>query len=154
AATTLQLVAENRLQLDDRISRWLGRNDWFSRVPNGSEITIRMLLNHTSGIPDHVVNHAFIDAVFASPNRVWKPDELVRYILDQPPQSRAGIEHHYTDTNYILLGMVIESVTGSAYYAELKRRILDPLGLRHTVPNDTRRIPGLVQGYTGGAKRS
>ena len=154
AATTLQLVAERRLQLDDPISKWLGRSNWFDRLPNASEITVRMLLNHTSGVPDHVVNHAFIDEVFASPDRVWRPDELVRYILDQPAQSRAGAEQHYTDTNYILLGMVIESVTSSTYYVELKRRILDPLGLRHTVPSDRRRIPGLVQGYSGGAKRS
>jgi CubicO group peptidase (beta-lactamase class C family) len=148
AATILQLAAERRLDLDDPIRKWLGRNNWFGRLPNASSITVRMLLNHTSGVPDHVVNHAFIDDVFASPNRVWRPDELVRYILDQPAQSRAGAEHHYADTNYILLGMVIESATSSNYYAELKRRMLDPLGLRHTVPSDRpnfRTRPGLLR---------
>jgi D-alanyl-D-alanine carboxypeptidase len=154
AAIIMQLVAENRIQFDDHISKWLGRNDWFSRLPNGHDITVRMLLNHTSGIPDHVVNHKFIDAVFASPDRVWKPEELVGYILDAKPQSPAGVAFHYTDTNYVLLGMIIESVTGSSYYSELDRRILQPLGLRHTVPNNQRRIPGLVQGHSGGAKRS
>ncbi len=154
AAIILQLVAENRIQLDDHISKWLGRDHWFSGLPNGPEITVRMLLNHTSGIPDHVVNPKFVDAVFASPNRVWRPEELVDYIVGAKPLSPAGAEFHYADTNYILLGMIIESITSSSYYAELDRRILSPLGLRHTVPNDRRRIPGLVQGYSGGFKRS
>ena len=154
AAVVLQLVSEGRVRLDDPISTWFGKDAWFARLPNHSGITVRMLLNHTSGLPDHVTKRAFIHDVLADPNRVWKPEELVGYILDDPPQAAPGAEFHYTDTNYIVLGMIIERVTGATYYAGLEHRILGPLKLRDIVPNDNRRVPGVVQGYSGGLERS
>jgi D-alanyl-D-alanine carboxypeptidase len=154
AAIILQLVSEGRVRLDDPIRTWFGSEPWFARLPNHSDITVRMLLNHTSGLPDHVTERPFIRAVLDAPDRTWKPEQVVGYILDHPPQSAPGAEFHYTDTNYILLGMIIERVTGATYYGELKRRILDPLKLRDIVPNDGQRVPGVVQGYSGGLERS
>jgi D-alanyl-D-alanine carboxypeptidase len=154
AAIILQLVDEGRSQLDAPISTWFGKDAWFARLANHSDITVRMLLNHTSGIPDHVTQPAFVHAVLDAPDRVWKPEECVAYILDHPPQSRAGAEFHYTDTNYILLGMIIERIKHDTYYGELQRRLLGPLKLTDIVPNDRRRVPGVVQGYSGGLERS
>jgi D-alanyl-D-alanine carboxypeptidase len=154
AAIILQLVDERRLQLDDHISTWFGKDAWFLRLPNHSDITVRMLLNHTSGIPDHVIQPPFVHAVLDAPDRVWKPEELVAYILDRPPLSPPGTTFHYADTNYILLGMIIERITGATYYEELERRLLRPLKLDDIVPNDRRRVPGVVQGYSGGLERS
>jgi D-alanyl-D-alanine carboxypeptidase len=154
AAIILQLVSEGRLRLDDPIGTWFGHDRWFAGLPNHSGITVRMLLNHTSGLPDHVTERAFIHDVLAEPTRVWKPEELVGYILDHPPQSAPGAEFHYTDTNYILLGMIIERVTGATYYAGLEHRILGPFNLRNIVPNDSLHVPGVVQGYSGGLERS
>ena len=154
SAVVLQLVSEGQFRLDEHISKWFERDPWFGHLPNGSATTIRMLLNHTSGIPDHVTERGFIRDVLAAPDRVWKPEEMVKYILDARPLAPAGTAFHYTDTNYILLGMVIERVTGSSYYAELQRRILDPLELRNVVPTDRLRVPGVVQGYSGGLERS
>src|SRR5581483_142876 len=93
-------------------------------------------------------------AVLEEPTRVWKPEELVGYVLDDPPESAPGAAFHYTDTNYILVGMIIERVTRSTYYSELERRLLGPLHLRDIVPNDRQRVPGVVQGYSGGLERS
>jgi D-alanyl-D-alanine carboxypeptidase len=154
AAIALQMVSEGRIELDDPISTWFGGEPWFPRLPNGHAITLRMLMNHTSGIPDHVSERAFMRDVLAAPDRVWKPEELVSYILGDSAQFPAGTAFHYTDTNYILLGMIIERVTGSTYYAELRRRLLEPLQLRDIVPNDRKRITGVAQGYSGGLERS
>ena len=88
----------------------------------------------------------------ADPDRVWRPAELVAYVLGGEPLFPPGQGWSYADTNYILLGMIIEKCTGRTYYAELARRILKPFGLADTVPADRRRIPGLVCGYAG--KRS
>lgn len=154
AAIVMQLVGEGRLRLDDPIGTWFNKDPWFPRLPNHAGITVRMLLSHTSGIPDHVIEPAFIHAMLDHPDRVWKPEECVAFILDHAPMSAPGVAFHYTDTNYILLGMIIERVTGSSYYSELERRILKPLGLHDIVPNAGRHVPGVVQGYSGGLERS
>ena len=154
AALVLQLVAEGKIGLDDPLARWFGDDPWFSRLPNGTTATVRMLLDHTSGIPDHVIERQFIRDLLAAPARVWKPEELVAYVLDAKPYGPAGSAFHYTDTNYILLGMIIERATGTPYYALLERRLLRPLHLGGIVPNDRMRVPGVAQGYSGGLERS
>ena len=134
SAVALQLVGEKKLELDTRISRWFGEDEWFSRLPNGSQITVRMLMNHTSGIPEHVLLPEFGTAAAENPDRVWKPLELLEYILGKEPIFAAGQGWAYADTNYIVLGMILEKVTGRPYYEELERRILQPLNLEDTVP--------------------
>ncbi|MET0397523.1 MAG: serine hydrolase domain-containing protein [Longimicrobiaceae bacterium] len=147
AALAMQLAAEGRLELDAPVSRWLGGEPWFARVPNAGGITVRMLLNHTSGIEEHVENTAFQAAIRADPDRVWEPAELVAYVLGRPALFPAGEGWSYADTNYILLGMVLERITGTPFYAEADRRFVKPLGLAATGPSDRRVLPGLVPGY-------
>ena len=89
-----------------------------------------MLLAHTSGIPEHIQVTAFQDALAADPFKVWKPAEMVAYVLDAKPLFPAGSSFSYADTNYILVGMIIERITGRTYYEVLDERILKPLGLR------------------------
>ena len=149
AAVALQLVHERRLDLDAPISRYLGREAWFSRLPNGTGITVRMLMNHTSGLVRYEFQEAFTRDLTASPDRSWKPAELLRYILDSTAPFAPGAGWEYSDTNYIVLGMIIETVTGKSLNDEIARRVLVPLRLAHTVPSDRRIIPGLVQGYAG-----
>ncbi|HEV3471524.1 MAG TPA: serine hydrolase domain-containing protein [Pyrinomonadaceae bacterium] len=149
AAVALQLVGEKKLALDDRIEKYLGREGWFARLPNARDITVRMLLNHTSGLVRYEFKEQFTRDLAADPDRVWKPEELIAYVLDTRPPFAAGAGWEYSDTNYIVLGMIVERVTGGRYYEEVRRRLLRPLGLARTVPSDGRRIPGLVQGYAG-----
>ncbi|HKQ74855.1 MAG TPA: serine hydrolase domain-containing protein [Blastocatellia bacterium] len=147
SAVTLQLVDEGKLDLDDRIEKWLGKEPWFDRLPNGRQITLRMLMNHTSGIREHVLNNDFIKALREQPDRIWKPEELIAFILDSKPLFEAGGGWSYADTNYILVGMIFERVSGRTVYGEVERRILKPFKLKDTTPSDSRVIPGLIPGY-------
>ncbi len=148
-AVALQLVQEKRLALTDRIERWFAAADWFSRLPNAREITVRMLMNHTSGLARYELDERFSADLTQEPERVWRPEDRLAYVLDAEPPFAAGRGWQYSDTNYIVLGMIIERVTGAPYYEEMRRRLLVPFKLRDTVPSDSRSVPGLVQGYAG-----
>ena len=148
SAIMLQLIQEGKANLSDKIDHWFGAENWFYRLPNAGDITLRMLMNHTSGIPDHIENRRFIAARRQNPERFWSPQELVMTILDAPPLFPAGKGWAYSDTNYILVGMIIEQITHAAYYDELSRRILRPLRLDDTSPSNKKVISGLISGYT------
>lgn len=149
AAVALQLVYEKKLGLDDKIEKYLGGEKWFARLPNARDITVRMLMNHTSGLVRYEFKEQFTKDLTSNPDKVWKPEELIAYLFDTKPPFAAGKGWDYSDTNYIVLGMIIERLTKSAYYDGVKRRLLKPLKFNHTVPSDSRVIPGLVQGYAG-----
>lgn len=125
----LQLEAEHKLSLDDTVDRWLpgvvnkNGND-------GKKITIRQLLNHTSRIPDYLGDTG-VSASYAAdlnPNRSWTPQQLVDIATSKAPLKDFG----YSNTNYVLAGMVIKAVTGNDPATEVKNRIIDPLGLKNT----------------------
>jgi D-alanyl-D-alanine carboxypeptidase len=149
SAVALQLIHEGKLSLDDRISKYLGREPWFARLPNANDITVRQLMTHTSGLVRYEFQPKFTADLRAQPMKVWTPEERLAYILDSPPPFAAGAGWEYSDTNYIVLGMIIERITGTTYYAELRRRVLEPLGLRNTIPSDRADLPGVVNGYAG-----
>lgn len=148
AAAILQAVQDGKINLDDKIEKWLGREAWFNRLPNSKGITLRMLMNHSSGIPEHVLDKQFIEALKKNPDRVWKPEEMLEYIFDKPPLFAANKGWSYADTNYIVAGMIFERATKKILYDEVTQRILRPLELKYTVPSDRRIIPGLVNGYS------
>jgi D-alanyl-D-alanine carboxypeptidase len=149
AATALQLVKEGRIGLDDKIEKYLGREPWFPRLPNAKDITIRQLMNHTSGLVRYEFKDQFTKDLTANPDKVWKPAELVSYLLDEKAPFEPGKGWDYSDTNYIVLGMIIEKVTGRKFYDEANRRLLKPLKLSDTIPQDGPRLRGVVQGYAG-----
>ncbi|HEY8458834.1 MAG TPA: serine hydrolase domain-containing protein [Blastocatellia bacterium] len=149
AAVALQLVQERRLRQDDKIEKYFAGEKWFARLPNAREITARMLMNHTSGLVRYEFKEQFTKDLTANPDKRWRPEELVAYILDAAPPFAAGQGWEYSDTNYIVLGMIIERVTKSSYYEQARRRALKPLKLTRTLPSDSRVIPGLIQGYAG-----
>ena len=149
AAVAVQLVREGRLDLDARVSRWLGSEPWFERLPNAADVTVRHLLTHTSGIQRYEFKPAVTELLTREPDKVWTPEERVGFVLGDTPPFRAGEGWEYSDTNYILVGMLIERITGRDLHAEIRRRILEPHGLRNTVPSDRRDVPGVVQGYAG-----
>ncbi len=149
AATALQLVKDGKIGLDDKVEKYLGGEPWFARLPNAKEITVRQLMNHTSGLVRYEFKDTFTKDLTANPEKVWKPAELVSYLLDEKAPFEAGKGWDYSDTNYIVLGMIIEKVTGKRFYDEANRRVVKPLKLNDTVPQDGPRIKGLVQGYAG-----
>ena len=138
ATVVLQLVAEGRLSLQDSLQRWLP-----GILPYGEQVTIRQLLNHTSGVPH---NWATVEqTLYRSPGgrfRVWTPRKLVALVADQPPDFPPGTAWSYSNTGYLLLGLVVEAASGSALGQELHRRILGPLGLHGTsFPGTSSGIP-------------
>lgn len=148
AATMLQLAAEGKVNLDDKIDHWFKAEPWFPKLPNSNDITVRMLLNHSSGIPDHADDEKFFKALAANPDRTWKPEDLLAFVPGKKALFPAGKGFSYSDTNYILVGMIIERVAGQTLFDEVRRRFLKPLKLEHTVPQEGRVIPGLVNGYS------
>lgn len=149
AATALQLVSEGKISLDDKVEKYLGNERWFGRLPNAKDITVRQLMNHTSGLVRYEFKEKFTTDLTANPTKVWRPQELLAYLLDEKAPFEAGKSWDYSDTNYIVLGMIIEKVTGRKFYDEAIRRLVKPLKLTNTIPQDGLRLKGVVQGYAG-----
>jgi D-alanyl-D-alanine carboxypeptidase len=145
ATLVLQLVAEGKLRLEESVDRWLP-----GLVPNGSAITIRELLNHTSGLFDYPGDEGFVSAVIADPAREWSPRELVRIATAHAPLFPPGTGWSYSNTNYVLLGLVVEAATGKPIDQQLRERIFDPLTLSATsFPAGTEIEGDHAQGYIG-----
>jgi D-alanyl-D-alanine carboxypeptidase len=143
ATIVLQLAAEGRLSLDDAVERWLP-----GLVPGGRAITLRALLNHTSGLYDYTDDPAFVAARIADPGREWSPRELVAVATSHAPKFPTGTGWWYSNTNYVLLGLVIEAVTGRTLADELRTRIFEPLGLASTsFPTGTDIAPPFAHAY-------
>lgn len=145
ATVVLQLAQEGTLSLDDSVERWLPR-----LLPNGDQITIRQLLNHTSGLYDYLNDPAFDETVFRDPHRVWYPAELVRYAVQRGTYFAPGAGWFYSNTNYIVLGMIVERVSGQSLASNIRSRMLNPLKLKHTFFESAEPMPaGIVHGYVG-----
>jgi len=117
-ATAVALAHEGALNLDIPIARWLGKQRWFTRLPNHDAITLRHLLTHTSGLPDHVHLESFATELshkWREKDNPFPPEALIRFILDLPSLFEAGKGWAYTDTGYILVGLVIEKATLRRY---------------------------------------
>jgi D-alanyl-D-alanine carboxypeptidase len=123
ATVILQLVDEGKLGLDDPVVKYL------PQVPNGANITIRELLNMTSGLFNYSNDEGFQQALVADPGKVWDPKELVSIAFRHQPYFAPGQGLHYTNTNYILLGMLIEQITGMPVEKAFQQRIFTPLGM-------------------------
>jgi D-alanyl-D-alanine carboxypeptidase len=152
---TLQLVDEGVLSLDDTVTKWLD-DPAVLRIPNIDQITLRQLLVHTSGIYDFADDNDssfWLDA-FLGPNadwsKVWTPMELIAYAdgAKHAPYFAPGEGYFYSNTNFILVGLIIEKETGQKFSYELKKRILTPLALNDTFFVEGRELPeGTVNVY-------
>ncbi|MFF7183105.1 serine hydrolase [Streptomyces sp. NPDC008121] len=123
ATIVLQLVDEGKIKLDDPVSKYI------SGVPNGSDITIRELLNMTSGLYSYNDDDDFNRALNANPQRVWTHDELLKFAYSHPAKTPGKI-YSYSNTNYLLLGMIAEKLTGQSLPALFQQRLFEPLGMR------------------------
>lgn len=125
ATVALQLVQEGWLSLDQTVEHWLP-----GMVPNGDSIHVRQLLNHTSGVPDYLTE-SFAQMAIRDSQRIWQPHELVsRAVAGRTIVPGRGWA--YSNTNYVLLGLIIERVTNTPLNNEIRNRILWPLGMQHT----------------------
>jgi len=139
ATRVLQLVDEGDLSLDDTLSNW--RTD----IQNAESITVRQLLNHTSGVPD-IFTADCVEASQSNPSLVWTIETILDCIDGLDPENEPGEEWHYSNTNYVLLGSIVEAVTGNALHVEIRSSLLSPLGLDHTFNLHHEDPPGDVAG--------
>ena len=142
AVVVMQLVEEGRLSLDDTM------DTWFPEQPNGDRITIRMLLSHTSGIANY---STALGTDIEKWTREWAPEDLIAEANKLSPVSEPGSsEAHYSNTNYYVLGLIIEKITGHSWAQEVESRIIKPLDLKNTTFITKEGIWGsiLVLGYS------
>ncbi|OOQ93185.1 serine hydrolase domain-containing protein [Bacillus cereus] len=146
ATVVLQLAGENRLNLDDSIEKWLPGVIQGNGY-DGNQITIRQILNHTSGIAEYLRSK---DADMMNTKKSYTAEELVKMGLSLPPDFAPGKGWSYSNTGYVLLGILIEKVTGNSYAEEIEKRIIEPLELSNTfLPGNSTVIPGTnhARGY-------
>ncbi|MDM8151193.1 serine hydrolase domain-containing protein [Priestia megaterium] len=146
ATVLLQLAGENRLNLDDSIEKWLPGVIQGNGY-DGNQITIRQILNHTSGIADYVNSKDFD---IMDTKKSYTADEFVKMGISLPPDFPPGKGWSYSNTGYVVLGMLIEKVTGNSYAEEVENRIIEPLDLSNTfLPGNSSVIPGTkhARGY-------
>ena len=134
------LVDSKRIQFQDKISRYLPGDlieglHILDGVDHTSNLTVAHLLNHTSGLPDYFEDEPIqgvnmMTMLFTEPDRVWTPGELIRFTKENfKPKFAPGTNFHYTDTEYVLLALIIEKVTGLSYAQALSEYIFQPLGM-------------------------
>jgi D-alanyl-D-alanine carboxypeptidase len=128
ATLLLQAEAKGLLSLEDTIDKYV------KGVPNGDEITLRQLATMTSGVATYSENKKFdFDGdPGTDPYKVWKPEELVKIGIEDSPLFDPGTEFNYSNTNYVLLGLVLEQVTGKSIQELYQKEIIQPLGLKDT----------------------
>ena len=152
AAHALLLHREGIVDLDAPVSRWLGDEPWFGRLPNAEALTLRALLQHTSGIADHLKTPGFwirslVERLFEQEEALFSPEELIEPVLDREPGFPVGEGFAYGDTNYVLAGLVVERATGASAFDGIEERLLGPLALDGIVAARARHVPGLAAGY-------
>jgi D-alanyl-D-alanine carboxypeptidase len=140
----MQLAEAGKLSLDDPIEKYV------PGVPNGSRITVRMLADMTSGVASYTRSTKFTDVYFAKPETIFTPDRLLAIGTSESPIFEPGARFDYSNTNTVLLGMVIEKVTGEPVGDVFKKMVFEPLGLRNTVwPGESIDMPvPYAQGFT------
>ncbi|UCF38804.1 MAG: beta-lactamase family protein [Acidobacteriota bacterium] len=137
AALILKLSEEGALSLQDTLNEWLPK---YKNID--PTITIRQLLNHTSGVFNFTRHPYFWSDVFRNPSRKWTPEQVLGYALE--PDFEPGTFWTYSNTNYTLLGMIAEKAAGSSLSEALRSRLLEPLGLEHTFLEAEEGVPGVL----------
>ena len=125
AALVMQQVEAGLIHLDDTIDRWFS-------YPEADRITIEMLLRHTSGIPSYTEDVSFLLAYLGRPQKYWTEDELLKVVEDQPLKFEPGSRHEYSNTNFVILGLILEKETGKTF-GELLVNASAQLGLQRMV---------------------
>lgn len=131
----LQLVDQDTVSLDDKLSNWL------PELPDAERVTLRMLANMTAGYPDFVQNEQLTAASYANPFRQWTPREQIAFGLSTPRLFEPGANWDYSHTNYVILGLALEKITGKPLATLMQENILDPLKLKNTQSSSTAAIP-------------
>ncbi len=138
----LQLAEEGKLSLDDKLSKYM------PDYPRADEVTLRMLGNMTSGIPNYTATDTFGKVLDQTPLKHWEPEELVAIAKQHDYLFTPGTQMSYSNTNTVILGIIAEQLTGMSLADNIKMRISDKLGLTTVVlASDQHMSPGGISGY-------
>jgi D-alanyl-D-alanine carboxypeptidase len=141
-AVALSLVTQGKLHLTDTIARWL------PTLPKSwGKVTLAEMLHHTSGLPDYIKSEEFLDVLRADPHAVLTPMQLISYVAGQCPLFTPGTRYDYSDTDNIVVGLMVEAVTHETYEQALAGEVTTPLGLTKTTLPDS---PDLTEPYLHG----
>ena len=142
ATVILQLAQGKRLSLQSPVSKFI------KGVPNGQHITVHEMLQMTSGLYNYSEDLSFNKSLDRNPHRVWTPWQLLRIAFAHKPYFAPGKGYHYSNTNYVLLGLIVQKVTGHTLSYEFQRRIFKPLGMSNTSLPSTSAMPApYAHGY-------
>ena len=131
----LQLDDEGKVGLDDTIDRWL------PDALASEKVTLRMLINCTSGYADYVAQKSFVDALYKDPFRAWTTEEQLSYVADKPLFYEPGTNWSYAHTNFVRLGEALSAITDKPVEELIRERIVEPLGMEGTQSHQTAVIP-------------
>ena len=148
SAVILQLAQEGKLQLSDPVSKYV------TGVPNGAAITVALLLKMRSGLFDYTGAPDMTPIVDNTPEHVWTPRELLAISFKRPPNFAPGTKYEYSNTNYVLLGLIAEKLDNKPLARLMQERLFTPLGLKHTFlpPSSSHTIPApFAHGYLYGS---
>jgi len=147
SVTILLLQEEGKLNLDDKASEYLNKDD-IKDIENADIATVRQLLQHSSGIYNYIQNLKFQTASFNDLIKEWTPNELLGYARGKEAYFAPGEDVSYSNTNYILLGMIISLVEGKPFYEVFEEKIFTPLNLTSTQFAATDPVPdAIIRGY-------
>ena len=140
----MQLVEQGKLSLDDTIDTYV------DGIPNGDRITLRHLANMTSGGTSYTILDTFQEQLFGHPDTIFTADQLLAYSIPESPAFEPGDRFDYSNSNIVLLGLVIEKVTGRSLADVYRTGLFEPLGIEHTYsPGDSAALPDPhPQGFT------
>jgi D-alanyl-D-alanine carboxypeptidase len=144
---TMMLQEDGVISLDDPIDQYIDK-DILSKIDRSEGVTIRQLMNHTTGIYDVITSSDFYLAVLNNPNKEWTQEELLAFVYGQKGYELNTYPAHYSNTNTLLLSMCIEKATGRPHHKLLRERIFNPFGMNATFMQGREKIPNLAaQGY-------
>ena len=154
AVVVLQLVEQAQLDLDKGISNYLPQKV-SKNIPYSNEITVRQLLNHTSGIVEYYDDKFHKLTYNRSRSQLWTATEAIELIYNRQLKAKPGKEYEYCDSNYILLEIIVEQITGKPLAEVIRKQISNPLGLKNTFtelrePNFKSNVTGYSEGNTDG----
>lgn len=147
-ALLMQLVDKGKVDLNRRVKDYFPTTVWLDKLPNMATITVANLLEHSSGLPRWIMSMEVWQKLHESPNKVWSYKDRFAYIFDTEAIHPSGKGWAYSDTNYLLIGMLIEKVSGKGYYDLVRSELLSPFNLKQTYPSESRIIPNLSMAYS------
>ena len=142
------LHTEGFLDLDDTLVTWLPA-EMVAQIPNGGQITLRQMLNHTSGIFNHLEEDDFFEAVVNDPSMMWTDIDIIPFGLNKPAYFSPGEGYEYSNTGYVLAGIILDGVLAIHHSTELRNRIFTPLGMTNTYYKGVEKDLGdFISGYS------